>query len=204
MKTIHRVRDALDTRFGTWRGLLRLLLAQGELATGRLRRFRLREPQRVRRVVFVCLGNICRSAYAEQAARAAGLHAASVGLSTTTGAASSEEALAAAWRQRLPMDGHRACNWEDFQVRPGDLLLAMEVRQARELARRLAGRSDVQVALLGHWCRPRLPHLHDPFTLSRGYFDTCFGRIGQAVAQLAAELPGARTIVPAREERRQR
>ncbi|TWI62989.1 protein-tyrosine phosphatase [Pseudoduganella lurida] len=182
----------LDGRFGTWRGLVRLLLAQGERMTGRLRGFGLREPRRVRRVVFVCLGNICRSAYAEQVARAAGLHAVSVGLSTTTGAPSPDEALAAAWRQRLPMDGHRARDWKDFRVQPGDLLLAMEVRQARELLRRLGNRGDVQVALLGDWCRPRVPHLHDPFSLSRDYFDTCFTRIRYAVYRLAHDVPAAR------------
>ncbi|QGZ40576.1 protein-tyrosine phosphatase [Pseudoduganella flava] len=182
----------LNARFGTWRGLVRLLLAHAELVTGRLWPFRLRDPAAVRRVVFVCLGNICRSAYAEQVARAAGLHTASLGLSTTTGACSPDQALAAAARQHLPLDAHRACDWKDFEVRPGDLLLAMEVRQAHELLRRLGGREDVQVALLGNWCSPPLPHLHDPFTLSDAYFDTCFTRIHAAVGALGAQLPAAR------------
>jgi protein-tyrosine phosphatase len=189
---IARLRRGIDARFGTWRGLVRLLLARAELAAGRLEPFRLREPERVRRVVFVCLGNICRSAYAEQVARERGLVTASLGLSTTTGAQSPDAALAAAARKRRPMDAHRARDWKDFEVRPGDLLLAMEVRQAHELRRRLGGRDDVQVALLGDWCTPRLPHLHDPFTLSDAYFDTCFERIGRAVGALALDVPGAR------------
>lgn len=190
------MKAALDRRFGTWRGLVRLLLAHAEGATGRLRPFVLREPQQVRRVVFVCLGNICRSAYAEQVARRHGLVTASLGLSTTTGVASPDQALAAARRSALPMDQHRARDWKDFAVQPGDLLLAMEVRQAHELLRRLGGRRDVQVALLGTWCRPAVPHLHDPFTLGDEYFDTCFARIGQAVARLAADVPNARAAAP--------
>jgi protein-tyrosine phosphatase len=191
----------LDARFGTWRGLVRLLLAHAELATGRLRPFRLRDPAAVRRVVFVCLGNICRSPYAEQVARGAGLHTASLGLSTTTGACSPDQALAAAARRQLPMDAHRASDWKDFEVLPGDLLVAMEVRQARELLRRLGGRTDVQVALLGNWCSPPLPHLHDPFTLSDAYFDTCFARIQDAVGKLAAQLPAARAPALQRRQR---
>jgi protein-tyrosine phosphatase len=191
---IAALRHRLNARFGTWRGLMRLLLAHGERAVGRLRPFELHDPQAVRRVVFVCQGNICRSAYGEQVARAAGLRTASLGLSTTTGAASPGPALAAAARKRLPMDAHRARDWKDFTLQPGDLLLAMEVRQVHELTRRLGGRGDVQVALLGNWCAPPSPHLHDPFTLSDAYFDTCFTRIHQAVVRLADDVPNARAV----------
>ncbi len=190
----------LDARFGTWRGLARLLLAYGELATGRLWRFRLREPRAVRRVVFVCLGNICRSAHGEQVAREFGLSAISLGLSTTTGAASPEQAVAAAGRQGVSLARHRARDWKDYVPQPGDLLLAMEVRQAHELRRRLGPRRDVQVALLGLWCRPPLPHLHDPFTLGDAYFDTCFARVRQAVARLARAVPNAASAMPAGED----
>lgn len=192
---------AIKRRFGTWRGLVRLLLAYAEQATGRLRPFQLQHPEQVRRLVFVCLGNICRSAYAEQVARAEGLACASLGLSTTTGAASPDEALQAAQRAGVAMAAHRACDWKDFKLQPGDLLLVMEVRQARELQRRLGGRSDVQLALLGNWCKPSMPHLHDPFTLSAGYFDQCFVRVQQAVRTLAAELPQLRSGHAAQAER---
>lgn len=192
------MKAAINRRFGTWRGLVRLLLAYAALASGRLWRFRLRHPEQVRRVVFVCLGNICRSAYAEQVARAEGLVCASFGLSTTTGVGSPLEALAAAGRAGAPMEQHRACDWEDFALQAGDLLLVMEVRQAHALQRRLGARDDVQLALLGMWCEPPMPHLHDPFSLSDGYFDSCFVRLRQAVRNLARQLPQAR-LAPERE-----
>lgn len=181
----------IDHRFGTWRGLLRLLLAYIELATGRLRTFRLRHPEQVQRMVYVCLGNICRSAYGDNVAREFGLEVASLGLSTATGAASPAEAVDAARRQGVDLDGHRALDWGDFNVRPGDLFLVMEVRQAHELRRRLGSRSDVQVCLLGMWCSPLVPHLHDPFSLSAQYFDTCFTRVRQATVRLDRVLSGA-------------
>jgi protein-tyrosine phosphatase len=181
----------IDRRFGTWRGLLRLLLAYAELATGRLRQFSLRHPEQVQRVVFVCLGNICRSAFGDQVARESGLRVASLGLSTTTGVGSPAAALEAARRNGIDMDQHRAVDWGDFKVQPGDLFLVMEVRQAHELRRRLGGRGDVQVCLLGMWCSPAVPHLHDPFTLSAGYFDTCFARVREATGNLSLVLSGA-------------
>ena len=48
----------INRRYGTWRGLVRLLLAYLELYTGRLRPFMLKHPEQVRRVVPICQGNI--------------------------------------------------------------------------------------------------------------------------------------------------
>ena len=182
------MRNWINRQFGTWRGLIRLLLAYLELATGRLRPFRLKHPEAVRRVVPICQGNICRSAYAHHIVEECGLPVASFGLSTHTGGASPAEAIAAAGRLNVDMRAHRATDWTDFKVLPGDLLLVMEIRQAHELRRRLGPRNDVQICLLGMWCKPVVPHLHDPHTLSSGYFDTNFRRVDQAVRRLALEL----------------
>ncbi|MFP5391785.1 MAG: phosphotyrosine protein phosphatase [Gammaproteobacteria bacterium] len=187
----------IDRRFGTWRGLVRSLLAHAELYTGRLAPFTLRHPERVRRVVYVCLGNICRSAYGHHVAVEAGLNVASLGLSTTTGVGSPAQAVQAASRNGVDMRAHRARDYKDFEVRPGDLFLVMEVRQAHELRRRLGARDDVQICLLGLWCKPAMPHLHDPFTLSDPYFDTCFARVRAATLNLARVLPNARASAPA-------
>ena len=182
---------ALAARFGSWRGLARLLLAYAELATGRLRPFRLARPALVQRVVYVCLGNICRSAYGVQVARDCGLNVASFGLSTSTGAASPAAALAAAARGGVDLAPHRARDWDDFEVRPGDLFLVMEIRHAHALRRRLGPRQDVQICLLGMWCEPPMPHLHDPFTLGAAYFDSCFARVRTATLGLDRQLSGA-------------
>jgi protein-tyrosine phosphatase len=192
----------INRTFGTWRGLVRLLLADAELATGRLRPFMLQRPDAVRRVVFVCHGNICRSAYAHHIAVECGLPVASLGLSTNTGGVSPKSALEAAARRRVDMSAHRATDWKDFGAQPGDLFLVMEVRQAHELRRRLGPRDDVQVCLLGMWCKPPMPHLHDPYTLSSAYFDTNFRRVDEAVRNLSAALPHVRSGHSARDARR--
>jgi protein-tyrosine phosphatase len=184
----------INRQFGTWRGLVRALLANAELATGRLRPFMLHHPEQVRRVVPVCLGNICRSAYAHHIAVECGLPVASFGLSTHTGGSSPKAAVAAARRRGVDMTAHRATDWNDFKVQPGDLMLVMEVRQAHELRKRLGPRDDVQVCLLGLWCKPPMPHLHDPYTLSDAYFDTSFRRVDQAMRQLSVDLRHLRQV----------
>ena len=189
------MKNWIDSRYGTWRGLLRALLAHAELATGRLRPFALHRREAVQRVVFVCHGNICRSAFAHHEALRHDLNVASLGLSTSTGGRSPAQAIAGASRAGIDLQVHRATSWPDFKVQSGDLFLVMEVRQAHELRRRLGNRQDVQVCLLGMWCKPVMPHLHDPYKLSDHYFDRCFKRVRQAVASLAADLPNARVPV---------
>lgn len=85
----------IRARFGTLRGLVRLILSYPQLALG-LSASRPADPAQVRRLVFVCQGNICRSAFADVVARRAGLRSASFGLSTTTGRAAHDPAIAAA------------------------------------------------------------------------------------------------------------
>lgn len=182
----------INRSYGTWRGLTRALLAYVELGSGRLDPFRLRRPDEVKRVVFVCWGNICRSPYAHGVAAVCSMNSASIGLSTTSGARSPTQALAAAGRSGLDMATHMATKLSDFPVEPGDLFLVMEVRHAHALRRALGPRDDVQICLLGMWCEPAMPHLHDPFTLSDEYFDSCFRRIAQAVRKLSTELPTAK------------
>lgn len=188
MHADHPLLVPINRRFGTWRGLVRTMLAQGRQAVGGLREFKLRQPEGVRRVVFVCRGNICRSSFAHRLAVAYGLPAASLGLQTKTGARSPKAAVEAAARAGIDMDVHRATDWKDFEVKPGDLFLVMEPGQAYEVSARLQGRQDVSISLLGMWCPLSMPHLHDPYCLSAEYFDTVFMRIDQAVCALVREL----------------
>ncbi len=163
----------INHRYGTWRGLVRLWLAWAELVSGRLRTCQRLDLARVNRLVWVCQGNVCRSPYADKIAAELGLPTASFGLSTTTGAPAYGDAIAAAARANRDLGAHRATDLNDFDLRDGDLLVAMEVRQIRQLEQRLP-EHPAQRTLLGLWARPRRPHIHDPMTLSASYFDTCY------------------------------
>ena len=180
----------IRSRFGTLRGLVRLVLSYPQLALGRSASVA-GDPARVRRLVFVCQGNICRSAFADVVAQRAGANSASFGLSTTTGRAAHGPAIAAAQALGHDLSAHRAIDLKDYSPQPGDLLLAMEVRQLHRLAAdpRLNGLPRM---LLGRWTRPMLPHLHDPYQLDDRYMARCLARIEQAVGALVSAFPGAR------------
>ena len=180
----------IDARFGTYRGAIRLALSYLQVGSGQAW---VKPPVAadVRRLVFVCHGNICRSAFADVVARQAGLSVASFGLSTSADKPAHPPAVAAAARLGHDMTAHRTTRVEDYVPLPGDLLLAMEVRHLQKMAHN-ARIADVPRSLLGLWTSPKMPHLHDPYELDPAYMDTCLRRIKAAVPALVSAFPGAR------------
>lgn len=182
-------RDEVAVRFGRRQGLLRHLTACAALELGRYARLQRVDFSRVQRLVFVCQGNICRSAYAGARALKLGLAAESFGLGARDGDGADPRALAAGLRRGVDLSPHRARS--RLSLGPGDLLLAMEPGQAERLAE-TAHDARAQRSLLGLWSPQQRPHLEDPFGLGDAYFDTCFGHIDGAVAALAGHLRSAR------------
>jgi protein-tyrosine phosphatase len=143
----------------------------------------------VERLVFVCHGNVCRSAYADARARGAGLRTASFGLRARDGDPANRLALERAAGRGVDLSGHRARSAAAAELGRGDLLVAMEPAQVRELARVAPSHP---ATLLGLWARPPRPHLEDPYGLSPAYFDTCFEVVDSAVDELARRAGRAR------------
>lgn len=184
---------ALVTRinFGTFRGWVRHALAMAQWYAGGLDHAVQPDLGSTRRLVFVCLGNINRSCFAEAVARREGATCTSFGLSTTTGAPAFERAIGTAVRHGIDLSQHQATDLKDYRPEPGDLLLVMEVRHLGRL--RASGLGHIPVALLGAWSYPRRLHLHDPHKLSEAYFLSCFSIIESATRALVHEWRAARS-----------
>lgn len=176
----------IDRNFGTFRGLVRLGLSYGQvLAVPKA------DLASVQRLVFVCHGNICRSAFAEVLARDLGMSAASFGLSTTSGLPAHPPIAEAARACSVGLSVHRTTAVEDFEPRPSDLFLVMEVRQIAQLRRdpRFAG---LQIDLLGRFAG--VPHVHDPYQLSGDYVGVCLTRIDRAVRTLVSRVAATKAF----------
>lgn len=186
---MQRLGTLIAGSFGTHRGLVRMLLGEAEYLTGRVNRFLQPDLTATQRLVFVCLGNINRSAFAEGIATANGLRTASIGLSTSTGNPAFHMAIDTARHFGIDLQAHRATDFTDYEYQPGDLLLAMEIRHAHRLT--VLGIPHDAIGLLGHWATPHRIHIHDPHTLSDAYFRTCFSLIHSAVRELAADCRNA-------------
>lgn len=134
--------------------------------------------RRVRRLVFVCKGNICRSAFAAAWVRVQGLPVDSAGLEAAPGKRANPQAIECAQRFNVELITHRSRRVADFAFEDGDLVIAFEPAHADELARLLVLHKNVQVTTLGsssgmmQWV-----YVHDPYGLSAEYFDACFSRI---------------------------
>lgn len=173
--------------FGRKQGLVRCLYHGVLDRSGRYARLGRVDWGRVERLVFVCQGNICRSAYAEARARATAIEALSFGLGTSGGDEPPPLMLSLAMEAGLDLAAHRSRPPATAEgLRGSDLVLAMEPAQVGRLRGVLP--AGVPVTLLGLWGRPRRPHIEDPFGLSADYFRTCIGLIDGAVAGVAGRL----------------
>jgi len=182
---------SINTRYGTYRGYIRLALARLSAKTGRIDQYLTFNPAITKRLVFVCLGNINRSAYGEAYTHHhSHFPVCSIGLSTTTGAPATDIAIQKAADRFIDMTSHTATTISDFERLEGDLLLAMEIRHADALRERYG--EDAQIFLLGSLPKRRYVHIHDPHTLSSDYYTSCFNRIEESTRALLAALDSSK------------
>lgn len=177
--------------YGSKHGVLGYYKARAAMALGIYRRYRNIDFSAVRRLVFVCKGNICRSAfahsyYANGYARELGVTCISAGIDTRVGDGANERVSALALTRSLDMSAHRTSRLDQQQFGAGDLLIGME---PWHLAPMLAAANGAQVTLLGLWHQPYRPYLHDPFNTCPEYLETCIDYIEQCVQQIVRRLP---------------
>jgi protein-tyrosine phosphatase len=176
--------------FGGYSGLLRLLLTNVDYLLGPAVKFTRPDLSRVNRLVFVCLANLKRSAFAQAVAQQAGLPAASFGLCAVSGQVPLAMTVRLAAEMGVRLDDHHSVDRPLFEPAEGDLYLVMELRHAYLLVRQ--GYPAERVALLGFWARPLRLHLHDPHRKGPAYLRTCFTLIQSAVLNIGREFKAAR------------
>lgn len=182
----------INNHFASFKGLIRLLLAYAESITGTIKDFQKVDYSKVDRLVFICLGNICRSPFAEVIAKQNNLPCSGFGLSTSTGAEAFGLAKSTALKFNIDLTHHRTTDITDFEFKEKDLLITMEIRHARRL-KKLLGGSDAQIVLLGNWAKPSRPHIHDPHAHDEVYFENCFRIIKQATENLVKDYLAAKS-----------
>jgi len=178
--------------YGRKLGLIRHIGYLGLGRVGWFRRWEHFNQRNVHRLVFVCDGNICRSAYAELRAATQGLNASSYGLLAQDGTVPPHAAIQAANARGVDLAVHRARSITQWVAREGDLVVAMEPKQARALEQR-AAQAGAQLTLAGLWSTPYRPYIQDPYSLALEYFETCYSIIDDSVAAIAHRIAGARS-----------
>ncbi|WP_347330102.1 hypothetical protein [Marinimicrobium locisalis] len=179
--------DVIKYRFGSKRGLLRTAQHYALRVAGKYKAYQEVDFSLVHRIVFVCSGNICRSALAEVVAKNLGLKAESFGLHCRGGDPADPRAVAYADRIGLSLANHVTKNINEYQQRRGDLLVGMEPKHAYSL-NKIAG-TYPQITLIGLWLPNPKPYIHDPFNTNIDFFNQCEKIVADATQLLAKRVP---------------
>ena len=150
---------------------------------GAYRRYGTADLGEVRRLVFICKGNICRSPFAEAVALEAGANAVSYGLDARSGLQADSSAISAAKRLGISMTAHRTRPFSEAVLEQGDLMVAMEPNHVRRIQSQQV-RPSGGVVLLATWSDSRQPCIFDPYGMPDSEFDRCFEIIGGATRKL--------------------
>ncbi len=183
---INRIDRWLVEHYGSRRGYVRTCWYRIRFMMGDYRSYQLIDWQSVERLVFVCKGNICRSAYAEAVARSVGIDSISCGADTRQDYPANEDAIRAAKVKDIDLSKHRTTPIQLLGIRDNDLFVAMEPWQVEFIGREFG--KECKCTLLGLWGRPVNPYIQDPYGASSVYFNHCFNYIEKSVYAITRNI----------------
>jgi protein-tyrosine phosphatase len=148
-----------------------------------------------RTILFVCHGNIIRSAFAAELMRSrslgrAPLRVRSAGLAARANGPAHPTAIECAREFGVDLSAHRTHRLDRKDIDEADLLLAMETDHILELHRRFPESRD-KAYLLGCFTNEHRLDVADPVNLPREVFASCFARIERSVGRVIEMVPRA-------------
>jgi len=179
--------EKIKNHYGSKRGLLRYARHDFFRMLGVYRSLKKIDFTQVKRLVFVCHGNICRSPLAEAAARKYHVPSISFGLDTHGNDPADPRAIAWASANGYDLSQHKTTRVDQYQPRTGDLLVGMEPKHIHALRQRFA-QAPVQITMAGLWLDTSIAYIHDPYNTNSRYFDRCEQLVVGAVFQLKKQL----------------
>lgn len=169
-------------RDGVEEGLLR-----ARLLTGRYEHLKRIDASLVRRLVFVCKGNVCRSPFAAAVSNKLGIQAVSCGLDVTRPSSPEQNAVKCGLMTGVDISGHTALSINCIRLHSDDCLVVAEPEQAQQLSQDVM-RVGCQITLLGLWREPPVARIPDPYGRSLADFELAYSLIETAVHGLAKGL----------------
>jgi protein-tyrosine phosphatase len=170
--------------FGSRRAVLRLVTQEWNWLT-RPRRGAIWPQQPVRRLVFVCRGNICRSAFAGEVTRRLGVPAVSYGLDTVLGKPADQGMTSAAETLGYDLREHRTTPIDAYVPQPGDLLIVFEYGQWLAVRSRYP---NTPVLPLGRFAVPPRTYIHDPYRSTAAFYERTARLVERATIELVQRV----------------
>ena len=183
---LRRISTYIKDNYGSKTGLINRYRSLVISQLGVFKSYRNIDTQAVKRLVFICSGNICRSPLAEAVATQRGILSTSYGLHCRGGDKADPRAIAFGRRKGISLEQHRTRNIKDYEARPGDLLIGMEPSHLKELKRILS--RQIMITLSGLWLNKQTAYIHDPFNTNEIFFDFCETEVAEATENLIKQL----------------
>lgn len=143
-------------------------------------------------VLFVCLGNICRSPFAELLARQQGSGERllpSAGSSRLEGRLSPPEAVAAARAFKVDLGPHRSRSLNEEMIARADAIFVFDDRNYTTLASDFPGIED-RLHFVGALAPAGPLFIDDPYGRSAEHYDESYRRIAEAIRAVTPEAAG--------------
>ena len=144
----------------------------------------------LKHIIFVCKGNICRSAFAEKYMGALlngrMVTIESCGLDVDQGGFSPREAVLVAREFGTELDSHRSKGLSACNFNEADLIVAMEYRQYCRLLNLFPEKGAAICVLreFAPWPDRLLCNIYDPYGLGEKSFRRCFRKMAKALDSL--------------------
>jgi len=138
------------------------------------------------RIVFVCKGNICRSALAHCYLNLLGYkNVSSFGLDTHPNKPAYKELVRSSAKEGVDLTIHRTSCISTYSPRSTDLIICMEPYQSKMIKRRYP---NIKVTLLGLFLEKPIPYIHDPYGCSEPYLKKCTTTVMEAIKKMTLKL----------------
>lgn len=171
----------INDKFGSKKGLLNYGWHEAKRMVGFYSTTKIERHTRPKRIVFVCVGNICRSPLAEALARSKGCNAISFGLDTRGNDFADPRAVQFAIKNNLDLSAHRTRRFEDYKELSGDLIVGMEPKHLKLIEKR---GDVVNMTLLGLYGTKPSAYIHDPYNTNGCFFSQCERTVLEATVAL--------------------
>ena len=179
---ISQILDHLRNEHGSLKGSLRYYTYFWLTKIGIYRRYQRIDFSNVKRLVFVCSGNICRSPLAAYTAYQSSVAILSYGLHCRGGDPADPRAIAFAKQHNIDMTQHVTTNIKDYSPKQQDLIVGMEPSHLKELQGLFP--NHTLITSLGLWHSQSNIYLADPFSCPITFFEKCERKVMESTTNL--------------------
>ena len=190
LHVLNAIIQTIKNHYGSKYGLKNQCIYSMMIRFGDFKQYKDIDFKQVKRLVFICSGNICRSPLAEAVAIKAGIESISYGLNCRGGDKADPRAIAFASKNDFNLENHITKNINLYVPHPGDLLVGMEPNHAKALEELLGPTvgPSIKITVIGLWLPVCKAYIHDPFNANEIFFSRCETEVVAATNALIAKL----------------